>query len=129
MRPCQVGALTGSIETDPEARSRARIIGAWRASLSEDDPLVGTLVADRYRVSRRLGAGGMGVVYLAAHEGLRKQVALKVLATKGRIDQEAVARFEREAIASANLRHPNIAESVDFGRLPDGSLYLVMEYV
>ncbi|MFO0586573.1 MAG: serine/threonine-protein kinase [Polyangiaceae bacterium] len=95
----------------------------------EDDPLIGTLVADRYRVSRKLGEGGMGVVYQAVHEALRKPVAMKLLATSGRIDREAIARFEREAIAAANLKHPNIAEATDFGRLPDGTLYLVMEYV
>src|SRR5262245_24211610 len=78
---------------------------------------------------RKLGEGGMGVVYQAVHEALRKPVAMKLLASTGRIDKEAVARFEREAIAAANLRHPNIAEATDFGRLPDGSFYLVMEYV
>jgi serine/threonine protein kinase len=97
--------------------------------VSEDDPLIGKLVADRYRVVRKLGEGGMGVVYQAVHEALRKPVALKLLASSGRIDREAVARFEREAIAAANLRHPNIAEATDFGRLPDGALYLIMEYV
>ena len=97
--------------------------------MSADDPLIGTLVADRYRVVRKLGEGGMGVVYQAVHEALRKPVALKLLASSGRIDREAVARFEREAIAAANLRHPNIAEATDFGRLPDGALYLIMEYV
>ncbi len=99
------------------------------ADVGEVDPLIGTLVADRYRITRKLGEGGMGVVYLAVHEALRKQVAMKLLATSGRIDREAVARFEREAIAAANLKHPNIAEATDFGRLPDGALYLVMEYV
>ena len=98
-------------------------------AVSEDDRLVGTLVADRYRVGRKLGEGGMGVVYLAVHEALHKQVALKVLGTMGRVDREAIARFEREAIAAANLKHPNIAEAMDFGQLPDGGLYLVMEYV
>ncbi len=97
--------------------------------MSEDDPLIGKLVADRYRVVRKLGEGGMGVVYQAVHEALRKPVAMKLLASSGRIDREAVARFEREAIAAANLRHPNIAEATDFGRLPDGALYLIMEYV
>jgi serine/threonine-protein kinase len=97
--------------------------------VSEDDPLIGTLVADRYRVGKKLGEGGMGVVYLAVHEALRKQVALKVLRMTGRVDREAIARFEREAIAAANLKHPNIAEAMDFGQLPDGGLYLVMEYV
>ena len=99
------------------------------ADVGEVDPLIGTLVADRYRITSKLGEGGMGVVYLAVHEALRKQVAMKLLATSGRIDREAVARFEREAIAAANLKHPNIAEATDFGRLPDGALYLVMEYV
>ncbi|MBK8253015.1 MAG: protein kinase [Polyangiaceae bacterium] len=97
--------------------------------MSEADALIGTLIADRYRVVRKLGEGGMGVVYEALHEALRKPVALKLLTSSGRIDREAVARFEREAIAAANLRHPNIAEATDFGRLPDGALYLVMEYV
>jgi hypothetical protein len=94
-----------------------------------DDPLVGTLVAGRYRVVRKLGEGGMGTVYLATHEALRKPVALKVLSGRGSADKETVARFEREAVAAANLRHPNIAEATDFGRLPDGAFYLAMEYV
>src|SRR5690349_7505115 len=88
------------------------------AAAMEDDRLIGTLVADRYRVSRKLGEGGMGLVYLAVHEALHKPVALKVLGTTGRSDREALARFEREAIAAANLKHPNIAEAADFGQLP-----------
>jgi serine/threonine-protein kinase len=71
----------------------------------------------------------MGLVYHAVHEALRKPVALKVLGTAGRNDREAMARFEREAIAAANLKHPNIAEAADFGQLPNGGLYIVMEYV
>jgi eukaryotic-like serine/threonine-protein kinase len=97
--------------------------------VSEEDRLVGTLIADRYRVERKLGEGGMGLVYLAVHEKLKKQVALKVLGTVARSQGEAIARFEREAVAAANLKHPNIAEATDFGQLPDGGLYLVMEYV
>ena len=77
-------------------------------------------MADRYRVERKLGEGGMGLVYLAVHEALHKTVALKVLVTATRLQREAVARFEREAIAAANLKHPNIAEATDFGQLPDG---------
>jgi serine/threonine-protein kinase len=100
------------------------------AVTEKEDPLLGTLVADRYRVARRIGVGGMGVVYLATHEALRKQVALKVLAPEaGKIDREAIARFEREAITAANVKHPNIAEAIDFGRLEGGGFYLAMEYV
>ena len=97
--------------------------------VSAGDALVGTLIADRYRVLQKLGEGGMGVVYKAVHEALRKPVALKLLTSGGRLDREAVARFEREAVAAANLRHPNIAEATDFGKTPDGALYLVMEFV
>ncbi len=93
------------------------------------DELVGTLVAGRYRIARKVGEGGMGTVYQAVHEALRKPVALKLLSGRGSSDKETVARFEREAVAAANLRHPNIAEATDFGRLPDGAFYLVMEYV
>jgi serine/threonine protein kinase len=100
------------------------------AVTEKDDPLLGTLVADRYRITRRIAEGGMGVVYLAEHEALRKQVALKVLsATPGKIDREAITRFEREAIAAANIKHPNIAEAMDFGPLANGGFYLVIEYV
>ncbi len=96
--------------------------------MSEGDRLIGTVVAGRYRVQRRLGEGGMGLVYLAVHEALRKQVALKVLGSGGTPGPEEIARFEREAITAANLKHPNIAEATDFGQLPDGGLFLVMEY-
>ena len=112
-----------------EERASGERSGLGPVAMIEGDPLIGTLIADRYRVGRKLGEGGMGVVYLAVHEALRKQVAVKLLGTTGRIDREAVARFEREAIAAANLKHPNIAEAMDFGRLPEGGLYLVMEYV
>jgi hypothetical protein len=97
--------------------------------VSGDEELVGTVVAGRYRIERKLGEGGMGAVYKAVHEALRKPVALKLLSGRGSSDRETVARFEREAVAAANLRHPNIAEATDFGRLPDGAFYLVMEYI
>ncbi len=89
----------------------------------------GTLVADRYRVERLLGEGGMGAVYLAQHVLMRKAVALKVLHPDAGEFPEVVARFEREAIAAAHIDHPNIVSATDFGKLPDGSFFLVLEYV
>ncbi len=93
------------------------------------DPLIGTVVADRYRVEALLGAGGMGAVYRAEHVHMKKQVALKLLHPSMTARAEAVARFEREAVAAARIEHPNVAGAKDFGRLEDGSFYLVLEYV
>jgi len=93
------------------------------------DPLIGTTVAARYRVERLLGSGGMGAVYLAEHVHMRKPVALKVLHKELAGVNEVVARFEREAIAAGRIEHPNVAPATDFGKLEDGSFYLVLEYV
>src|SRR5689334_23918018 len=91
--------------------------------------LVGTVLADRYRIDRFLGAGGMGAVYLGEHVMMRKPVAVKVLHREMTVLEEVVQRFEREAIAAGRIDHPNVAAASDFGRLPDGSFYLVLEYV
>ncbi len=93
------------------------------------DPLVGQTLAERYRVERLLGTGGMGAVYRAEHVHMRKAVALKVLHREMTAVPEIVARFEREAVAAARIEHPNVAAATDFGRLEDGAFYLVLEYV
>src|SRR5438477_6923614 len=88
---------------------------------------VGTVLAGRYRIDGVLGKGGMGRVYRGEHTGIGKAVAIKVLhADLGR-NKEAAARFQREAMASGRLDHPNIVGVSDFGVLDDGCLYLVME--
>ncbi|HEX7668809.1 MAG TPA: serine/threonine-protein kinase, partial [Polyangiaceae bacterium] len=94
-----------------------------------EHPLVGTVLAERYRVDRFLGSGGMGAVYLGEHILMRKAVALKVLHRDMTVHAEVVARFEREAVAAGRIDHPNVAAASDFGRLADGSFYLVLEYV
>jgi serine/threonine-protein kinase len=90
---------------------------------------VGEIVAGRYRVDALLGEGGMGIVYRAEHLHLRKPLALKVLLPEWSSVPEVVARFEREAVAAGNIQSPHVAAASDFGRLPDGSCFLVMEYV
>lgn len=94
-----------------------------------DDPRIGTLLAGRYRIHELLGEGGMGRVYAAEHELMRKRVAIKVLHRELTTVSEVVRRFEREAMAAANIDHPNVAAATDFGKLPDGSVFLVLEYV
>jgi eukaryotic-like serine/threonine-protein kinase len=92
------------------------------------DPLLGQTFARRYLIERRLGRGGMGVVYQATQVDLNRQVVLKVLAPDWIGDPEALARFEREARGLSSLQHPNIVTIHDFGRV-DGRAFIVMEYV
>lgn len=124
-------SLSGSAAFDDSPLSSA----AYRESLpSGDVPLsthdiIGSVVADRYRILRLLGEGGMGVVYLAEHVHMKKPFAVKVLHRELTSISEVVARFEREAVAAGLIDHPNVAKATDFGRLRDGSFFLVLEYV
>ncbi len=94
-----------------------------------DDELIGTVIGERYRLVEKLGAGGMGTVYRGEHITLKKRVAVKFLHREMSANPELVTRFEREASTAANLDHPNVVAATDFGRLPDGTFYLVMEFV
>jgi non-specific serine/threonine protein kinase/serine/threonine-protein kinase len=82
-----------------------------------------------YRVIRELGAGGMGVVFLAEREDVGKQVALKLLREGGMASGERVRRFLLERRVLARLEHPNIARLLDAGATESRTPYLVMEYV
>jgi serine/threonine-protein kinase len=115
-------------ETEGEAE-RSSVPEVRAAGVPAIDPLVGTTIAGRYRVERLLGSGGMGAVYRAEHVHMRKAVALKVLHREFLGVNEVVARFEREAIAAGRIEHPNVAPATDFGKLEDGSFYLVLEYI
>ncbi len=91
------------------------------------DPLVGVVVDGRYEVVAHIGAGGMGTVYKVRHVSIDRLFALKSLRPEHADDRELIERFEREARAAARARHPNIVEIMDFGRLPTGAPYYVME--
>jgi len=91
------------------------------------DPLVGCILADRYRLTRVLGAGGMGVVYEGVHTRLGRRVAVKVLRRAVSSDPVIVARFRQEARSASLIGHENIISMLDFGQTDDGSAFLVME--
>ena len=91
--------------------------------------LIGMTLSGRYRIERLLGEGGMGAVYQAEHTHMRKRLAVKVLHPEMSRLPEVVARFEREAMAAAHIDHPNVATATDFGKLEDGSFFLVLEFV
>ena len=91
--------------------------------------LVGQILADRYRVVRLIGEGGMGQVYEAQHVNINKRFALKLLRPEIVSNAEAVARFRQEAWASSSIGHENIIEIEDFATLPTGAVYLAMEFL
>jgi eukaryotic-like serine/threonine-protein kinase len=91
---------------------------------------VPTDVGGRYRIERRLGAGGMSTVFMATDTVLERSVAVKLLAEHLAEDEAFVARFRREALAAARLQHPNVVQVFDSGQDPDSRRhYIVMEYV
>jgi len=81
----------------------------------------------RYRLERRIGRGGMGEVWIAFHEQLRRDVALKILRPEFGTDEIAIARFEREVMTTAALMHPNTVRIYDHGATDDGLWYYAME--
>lgn len=117
------------VEARPGARER-RVSGDGSAeAAAPPSPWFGRIIDDRYRVVELLAEGGMGTVFIAEHLKLRKMVALKTIHSSYLGDQEVAARFAREAMASAQLEHPHIASAMDYGTLPDGGAYLVLELV
>ena len=126
MKECSKCGLCFEDEIDlcPEDQTKARL------SLPG-----GRLLADRYLLTRRLGKGAMGQVYLARDNNLgTREVAVKtvrqdILSSDDLQEGEAIARFEREAMSAASVRHPNVVDVTDFGESEDGVFFLVMEYV
>ena len=106
------------------------VLGTQRATKSRSRGAVGRVgdVIGNYRIVEPLGEGGMGTVFRVEHVALGRPYALKVL--RSRVvekDASAAQRFLREARAAARVRHPNIVDVFDFGHLPDGRPYFVME--
>jgi len=93
------------------------------------DPYLGKLVGDRYEIEAKLGEGGMGFVYRARHIVIGKHVALKVLKPELSNEAESTSRFINEARAATLIGNPHIIEINDFGKMPDGATYFVMEFL
>jgi serine/threonine protein kinase len=90
---------------------------------------IGRVLDDRYRIDRLLGEGGMGAVFVAEHLTLHKEVALKVVRKELAGNGEVATRFAREAMATAQFEHPHVASAIDYGTLPEGGAYFVMQLV
>ena len=94
-----------------------------------DEFTPGSIVADKFRIERVLGQGGMGVVVLATHLQLDQRVALKFLLPNALRQPASAARFAREARAAAKIRSEHVARVIDVGTLDSGAPYIVMEYL
>ena len=94
----------------------------------DSDAWLGRTIDERYKIEQLLGQGGMGAVFLAEHVKLQKKVAFKVILPQFAGNGEVAERFAREAMASAKLEHPHVASALDYGTLPEGGAYLVMQY-
>lgn len=91
--------------------------------------LTGVIIKDKYKLLAVAGVGGWGVVYKAEHLELHRPIAIKLLHKHLLNDQDRVARFHQEAKAVAALSHPNLVYVHDFGSLPDGQLFIAMDYL
>lgn len=91
------------------------------------DPWVGQTLDGRYRILRRIGEGGMGIVYEAVHAVIEKRVALKILRNDFSSRPDVVQRFRQEAKSASRIGSEHIVDISDFGETPDGSSYFVME--
>ena len=96
--------------------------------MAVSDTLINTLFDGRYKIIRKLGAGGMANVYLAEDQELGRRVAIKILNERHANDEQFVDRFRREAKHAAGLSHPNIVAIYDRGEA-EGTYYIAMEYL
>ena len=129
--PSANDAATAHEKSGPPGAGSSSSGGAKRPSLRPNGAkaLIGTTIADRYRIERLLGEGGMGAVYQAEHTLMRKRMAIKVLHPEMIRLPEVVQRFENEAIAAAHIDSPHVVTATDFGKLEDGAFYLALEFI
>ena len=123
--PREIRALSAS--DDP--RAALEMVRAARAQGTEYDRLVGQTLDGRYFVERKIGEGGMGVVFAARHAVIERPLAIKVLKREVMRDTATIKRFVKEAQAASRIGHPNIVDVTDFGTTPDGMTFSVMEYI
>src|SRR3984885_8002458 len=99
------------------------------AAAAATDPYVGREILGHIEIRQLVGIGAMGRVYRAFQRGIDRDVAVKILHRELSTNQTLVARFDREAKVASRLAHPNVVHVLLVGQLPDGAMYIVMEYL
>jgi len=94
-----------------------------------DDPLIGKVLSDRYRIVRKIGEGGMGAVYQAEHALIEKKIALKILFQDLTRRPDLIQRFLQEAKSASRIGHENVIDISDFGQSPEGLVFIAMEFL
>ena len=117
------------MNTVPQAEAGSTPAPAPAQAGAKFDALVGTTLAERYEIIRRIGEGGMGAVYEARHSIIGKRVAIKVLLEKFLENEEFIARLLQEARLASSIGHQNIVDVTDFGTTRDGRAFVVMEFL
>jgi serine/threonine protein kinase len=132
--PC--GAFVANEKVCPQCGTRYEadhmfcfLDGAALIQAQNSTDLVGSIIADRYRVVSKLGDGGMGQVFLAEHVRMKRRCAVKVMRPQLMSDPVAVVRFNREAENASQISHPNVCAVYDFGETTNGLIYLAMEFI
>jgi serine/threonine-protein kinase len=118
------------VESRSASDNPAAALELYRNPRDNDyDKLIGQTLDGRYHVEKKIGEGGMGVVFSARHAVIERPLAIKVLKREAMRDTATIRRFIQEAKAASRIGHPNIVDVTDFGTTPDGMTYSVMEYV
>ncbi len=114
-----------ALSTEGSAPGTFAVLEPMTQTLEKD--LIGSVLGGAYRIQTQIDEGGMGMVYEAEHVRLKRPVAVKVMAQHLAQDDNALARFTREAEIVSQLHHPHIVQILDFDTTEDGRPYLVME--
>ncbi len=117
------------LRDDPALLRDKRYIGGVTVPAEDGGIVPGTVLLDKYRVLRELGVGGMSLVVCAEHIALGTKVAMKFLLPELAMLPDAPQRFLREATAATRFKSENVARVIDVSTLPDGTPYMVMEYL
>ncbi len=128
--PALVALDASSFRAISASDSASDALETFRAVHDDEyDKLVGQTLDGRYYVEKKIGEGGMGVVFSARHAVIERPLAIKVLKREVMRDTATIKRFVQEAKAASRIGHPNIIDVTDFGTTPDGMTYSVMEFV
>lgn len=132
---CEVPPAAAFPESAPRGLGRALVETAVAAaeesvlaSPAEAEPLLGRMLGG-YRIKGEIGRGGMGCVYEVVHERMGQRAALKVLSQRHAKDADFIRRFRSEARAASTVRHPGLVTIFNHGQFPDGTPYILMEYL